>query len=164
MSLPGFVDLLSDLYELKGDEKKAAEIRKDVVDLMEDARREEPKDMPVKHNGAREMAMAYLKNKDLDKALEQALTDLKMRPNNIDANELAAWIYYIKEDFNNAKLHADKMLKTNVKNPNTLYKAGLIYAKAGDAAKGNQYITEAKGISTYIDGLLTKYEGKTVLN
>mgnify|MGYP000697299857 CR=1 FL=1 len=157
ISLPGFVDMLSDLYELKGNTEKATEIRGDIVKLLEEAQAEEPKDALVKHNGARELAMGYLKNNDLDKALENALIDLKMRPENIDANELAAWIYYLKGDYNNAKVHADKMLKTNVKNPNTLYKAGLIYAKTGDNKKSDTLLAEAKTISPYIDGLLTKY-------
>lgn len=157
ISLPGFVDMLSDLYELKGNTEKATEIRSDIVKLLEEAQAEEPKDALVKHNGARELAMGYLKNNDLDKALENALIDLKMRPENIDANELAAWIYYLKEDYNNAKVHADKMLKTNVKNPNTLYKAGLIYAKTGDNKKSDTLLAEAKTISPYIDALLTKY-------
>jgi len=157
ISLPEFVDMLSDLYELKGNTEKATEIRGDIVKLLEEAQAEEPKDALVKHNGARELAMGYLKNNDLDKALENALIDLKMRPENIDANELAAWIYYLKGDYNNAKVHADKMLKTNVKNPNTLYKAGLIYAKTGDNKKSDTLLAEAKTISPYIDGLLTKY-------
>lgn len=163
MSLPGFVDMLSDLYELKGDKGKAQEIRGEIVDLLEEVQKEEPKDAPVKHNGARELAMAYLKNNDLDKALQYATTDLKMRPENIDANELVAWIYYMKSDYANAKIHADKMLKTNVKNVNTLYKASLIYAKAGDAAKGAQYLAESKATSPYADELLKK-QNEMVLN
>jgi tetratricopeptide (TPR) repeat protein len=162
MSLPGFVDLLSDLYELKGDTEKAAEIRKDVVDLLEAAEKEELQDAPVKHNGARELAMAYLKNNELDKALEQALTDLKMRPDNIDANELVAWIYFLQKDYTKAKVHTDKMLATNVKNPNTLYKAGLIYAKAGDTNKGNQLLADAKATSIYLDASLKKYNNAAV--
>lgn len=163
MSLPAFVDMLSDLYELKGDTKKAVEIRKDVVDLLEAAEEEANKDLLAKHNGARELAMAYLKNDQLDKALDFALTDLKMRPENIDANELVAWIYFLKKDYGNAKSHADKMLITNTKNPNTLYKAGLIYAKAGDMDKGNQLLADAKATSPYLDNNLTKY-GNGMLN
>lgn len=163
ISLPAFVDQLSDLYELKGDTKKAAEIRKDIVDLLQAAQKEEPKDVPVKHHAARELAMAYLKNNELDPALDQALTDLKMRPDNIDANELVAWIYFLKADYGNASLHADKMLATHVKNANTLYKAGLIYTKAGNTAKGNQLMADAKKTSPYLDGTLTKY-GNNILD
>lgn len=163
LSLPAFVDQLSDLYELKGNTEKAAEIRSDIVDLIEQAKKEEPKDALVAHNASRELAMAHLKNNNLDKALQYALTDLKMRPENIDANELVAWIYYLKQDYVKAKLHADKMLATQVKNPNTLYKAGLIYEKAGDTKKGNQLLADAKSISPYIDANLAKYNGN-VLN
>lgn len=163
MSLPAFVDLLSDLYELKGDQAKAQEIRAEIVALLEEVQKQEPKDALVKHNGAREMAMAYLKNNQWDQALQFALIDWKMRPENMDANELLAWIYYLKSDYANAKHYADKMLKTNVQNVNTLYKASLIYAKAGDADKATQYLAASKAISPYADELLQK-QNEIVLN
>ncbi len=154
MGETAFIDLLADLYELEGDKAKAKEIRDDIVTLLEEAREEEPENAKIKHNGSRELAMAYMKNNELDKALEYATTDLKMRADNIDANELVAWIYYLKGDYAEAKNHADKMLSTNVKNANTLYKASMIYQKAGDSAKASRLMTQAKQISPFIDGLL----------
>ena len=87
----------------------------------------------------------------MDKALEYANKDLAMRPDNIDANELVSWVYYQKGDFANAKMHADKALKTNTKNATTLYKAGMVYTAAGDAVRGNVLMQEARSISPYID-------------
>ncbi len=132
-----FVSTLADIYELKGDVAKAKEARNDVVDLLNEGQKDEPNDALVKHNVSREMATAYLNAGNLDKALQYAQTDLNMRPENIDANELIAWTYYLKGDYANAKIHADKMMATKTQNANTLYKAGAIYAGAGDAAKGN---------------------------
>lgn len=151
MSEAAFVAFLGDLYELKGDNAKAAEVRGDVVKLMEEGEKEQAKDAQVKHNVNREMAMAYLDAKQLDKALQYAQNDLNMRPDNIDANELVAWIYYTKGDFANAKTHADKMLVTKTKNPNTLFKAGAIYAKSGDVAKGNELMQQSKALNPYTD-------------
>jgi tetratricopeptide (TPR) repeat protein len=146
-----FVSYLGDLYELQGNSAKAAEVHDDVVKLLLDGEKDQPADAPIKHNISREMAMAYLADNKLDKALEYAQTDLKMRPENIDANNLAAWIYYLKGDYANAKTHADKMLHTNTKNADRVFEAGNIYAAAGDPAKGNALVQQAKAISPYID-------------
>ncbi len=87
----------------------------------------------------------------LDKALEYALNDLKMRPGNIDANELVAWIYYQKGDFASAKPFAEKMLATNTKNVNTLAKASMIYAKTGDKERSEKLHAEALATNASID-------------
>lgn len=142
-----FVSMLADIYELKGDIAKAKETRNDVINLLQQGQKDEPKDALVKHNVSREMATAYVNAGDADKALPYAQTDLDMRPNNIDANELIAWIYYMKHDYANAKIHADKMLATKTQNATTLYKAGMIYAAAGDATKGNQMMQYALAIN-----------------
>lgn len=150
MSESSFVAQLADLYELKGDEKKAAEIRDDVIDLLNEGESENEK-AGITHNGNRELANAYLSAKKYDKALEFAKKDLEMRPENTDANELASWICYQKGDYAAAKGYADKALRMNTKNPSTLYKMGLVYSMAGDEAKGNALQQEAKSIASYMD-------------
>ena len=142
-----FVSLLADIYELKGDAAKAKETRNDVIALLQQGQDDEPKDAMVKHNVSREMATAYLNAGQPDKALSYAQTDLNMRPDNIDANELIAWIYYMQHDLTNAKIHADKMLATKTQNAATLYKAGVIYSAAGDANKGSQMMHDALAIN-----------------
>ena len=150
MSQPAFVLMLADLYELKNDKAKAAEIRGDVINLLEEGEKEQA-NSPIKHNASREMAMAYMDTKQNEKALQYALKDLTMRPDNIDANELVAWLYYLDGDYANAKTYAAKTLRTNTKNATTLYKAGMVYATAGDAAKGNELMQQAREISPFID-------------
>jgi len=146
-----FVNQLAEIYALKGDNEKAEEIYEDVVDLLEKGEKEQNKeDALVKHNGSRELASAYSHTNELGKALKNAQEDLALRPLNNDANELIAWIYYLDGDYTNAKMHADKMLSTNTKNPTTLYKAGLIYTKSGDTEKGKMLIAEAKEINVSI--------------
>ena len=88
--------------------------------------------------------------------MEYAQNDLKIRPTNIDANELVAWLFFLKKDYTNAKLYADAMLSTNTKNANTLYKAAIIYAAAGDTGKGAELKTQAVAINTNIDPLVAK--------
>lgn len=157
ISESAFISAMGDIYLLKGDEKKSGEVYDDVLRLLEQSEKEQNKsESRIKHNGARELATANMKAGKLNEALQYAQTDLSMRPDNIDANELIAWIYYLQGNYAEAKVHADKMLSTNTKNANTLYKAGLIYSKAGDIAKGNALMTEARSISPYIDELIIK--------
>jgi tetratricopeptide (TPR) repeat protein len=151
LSESSFIAFLGDLYELKGDKAKAAEVRADVKRLLEEAREQEPKDAPIRHNGARELAMAYLALKDYDQAMKYAKQDYDMRPANIDAAELMAWLSYLKGDYAAAKNYAEKTLVTNTKNATTLYKDGLIFAAAGDTARGESLKKEALGIMPYID-------------
>ena len=104
----------------------------------------------MKHNANRELAQAYLAQKNYAKALEFAKNDLALRPENIDANELAAWVTYLKGDAAAAQPYADKMLRTNTKNAEKLHKAALIYTKI-DAAKSTELMTAAKAINAYIN-------------
>ena len=47
------------------------------------------------------------------------------------------------------------MLITNTKNAATLYKAGAIYASAGDLGKANELMHNAVAINQYIDPCIT---------
>lgn len=146
-----FVAYMADLYAWKGDAKKAAEVREDVLRLLKEAAANEPKNALVIHNNAREMSMAYLDNKDYENALKYAKIDYDMRPNNIDANELMAWVYFLKNDAKTALPFAEKSLSTGTKKPATLYKAGLIIAAAGDKTKGDSLRQTAISILPYSD-------------
>ena len=146
-----FVAYLADLYELKGDAEKAGKTRHDVVDLLEKAEKEQSKNAVIPHNGNRELALAYLNIKEYDKALTYAKKDYDMRPNNIDANDLMAWISYLKGDLNNAKMYAAKTDITHTRNANLLYKNALIYAKAGEAVRADTTRKLALSISPFID-------------
>jgi tetratricopeptide (TPR) repeat protein len=149
LSDQAFVSLLADIYELQGDEAKATEVRNDVVTLLEESKNKDAGALAT-HNVNRELATAYLHAGKLDKALTYAAKDLEMRPNNIDANELTAWIYYMKGDYANARKHIDKAFVTNIKNAETLYKAAAIYGKSGLQAKSNDLMQTAVAINPFI--------------
>lgn len=150
MSDPGFIALLADFYELKGDNKKAVEIRKDIIAGLKKGQEEE-KDAMVKHNATREMAQAYLSVDDLENAEKYAKADLQMRPENIDANELMAWVLFLKKDYAVAGIHADKMFSRKTRNANSMYKAAAIYAAAGDSDQSSSLKQELNTISPYVD-------------
>lgn len=147
-----FVNQLADIYALKGDAKKAAEIRGDVLSILKKAEKEEDNDktIVVKHNGARELATAYMQNGKINEAYNLAKQDYTHRPNNIDANELMAWTAYLKGDITTAKSAADGMLKTQVENPATLYKAAIIYKKSGDGNKASTLMQQALAMNPNI--------------
>lgn len=150
MSDPGFIALLADLHELKGDQKKATEIRKDIIGGLKKGQDEE-KEAMVKHNAAREMAQAYLSVDDLENAEMYAKADLQMRPENIDANELMAWVLFLRKDYALAGIHADKMFSRKTRNANSMYKAAAIYAAAGDSDQSSSLKQELNTISFYVD-------------
>ena len=89
-----------------------------------------------------------------------AKKDISTRPENIDANELAAWIAYLSGDYAAAKTYADNMLKTKVKNPATLYKAAMIYKQSGNGAMAETLMQEAvamnPNVATQINTLVSK--------
>ncbi len=151
ISESAFIAYLADLYELKGDAAQADKVRHDVVDLLEKGEKEQSKNALIPHNGNRELALAYLNIKDYDKALSFAKKDYDMRPDNIDANDLMAWISYRKGDLANAKMYAAKTDITHTRNANLLYKTAMIYAKAGDAVRADTTRKLAMSISPYID-------------
>ena len=146
-----YISLLAELYALKGDEKKANEIKKDVIDLLEkDEKAQNDGDIVMKHNANRELAFAYLAIKNYNKALAFAKTDLALRPENIDANELVAYLLYLNNYATAALPYVEKMLKTNSQNADKLYKAGLIYTKTGNTAKGEALIEQARKINLFV--------------
>lgn len=128
---------LVDAYKAVGQKEKAEAIAKKLIeDLSKDAQPND-KDETLGHYGDRELAYAYLKINNADKALEHAMLEYNRRPNNIDVNETVAWVYYNKGEYAKALPYIKVALKTNSKNPVLLSRAGLIYLKAGqkDIAK-----------------------------
>jgi len=123
---------LSDVYKAAGEKEKAETLANAVIDGMNAAAAKEKKDDSAGHYSDREMAYAYLKINQYDKALGHALLEYNRRPENIDANETLAWVYYSKGDYAKALPLAQTALKTNSKNPVLLCRMGLIYFKNAD--------------------------------
>jgi tetratricopeptide (TPR) repeat protein len=146
-----YVAYLGELYMMMGDKDKAMDVNKDVVRLLEENEKQQNEGTLAKHNGNRELALAYLNVNEYDKALEYAGIDYKMRPNNIDANDLMSWIYYKKGNYTEAKKYSSVVFQTKIKNADMLYKSGLIYAAAGDPTTAAKFKKDAMSVSPYID-------------
>jgi tetratricopeptide (TPR) repeat protein len=141
---------LVDIYLLAGDTKKAETTANAVIaDLSKDAKAADD-DENIGHYADKELAYAYLKIKDVDKALEHALLEYNRRPDNIDVNEALAWVYYNNGDYAKALPFIKVALKTNSKNPTLLSRAGLIFYKAGDKTMAKTLLQEATNSNAYI--------------
>ena len=139
----GIKDELTDLYLLNGEKEKSEANAKAVIEKLANDAQSGMNDPTMGHYADRELAYAYLKTNDDDKALEHALLEYNRRPENIDVNEALAWVYFNKGDYRNAQKYINVATKTGSKNPTLLCRAGLIAAKNGDVAKGKQLIQSA---------------------
>jgi tetratricopeptide (TPR) repeat protein len=133
LSESSYISYLGKLHALNNDSQKATEIHADVVKLLEEVEAENKTEKLIPHNGNRELAQAYLNNLQLDKALQYAQKDLALRPNNIDANELVAQIFFAQKNYQAASKHAHLALRTGKKNKETLQLVKNIYIANNEA-------------------------------
>jgi tetratricopeptide (TPR) repeat protein len=121
----------ADVYSLTGKKESADSLMDIVIAKLEKDEQSGQNDENIGHYADRELAHAYLKVHNYDKALEHALMEYNRRPDNIDVNETVAWVYYCKKQYQEALSYIRTAMKTHSENPELLYRAGLIYAKAG---------------------------------
>ncbi len=145
---------LVDVYRLTGQNKKADEAAKKVIEgLSQDAQAANTNES-IGHYADRELAYAYLKVNNKDKALEHALAEYNRRPQNIDVNETVAWVYYNRGEYSKALPYAKTALRTNSKNPVLLSRAGLIYYKAGDKQMAKNLLQQVPETNSYVSQAL----------
>lgn len=154
---------LVDLYRLTGQNKKADDIANKVIeDLSKDSQAGD-KDENIGHYADRELAYAYLKVKNFDKALEHAMLEYNRRPENIDVNETVAWVHYNRGEFAKALPYIKVALKTHSKNPVLLSRAGLIFYKSGERELAKSMLQEATVSNSNI-GPALKTEAANAMN
>lgn len=107
-------------------------------------------DENIGHYSDRELAHAYLKLKNNDKALEHALAEYNRRPANIDVNETLAWVYYNRGEYTKALPYMKVSLKTHSKNPVLLSRASLVFYKTGDKQLAKSLLQEASSANAWI--------------
>lgn len=113
----------------KIDPAKAKEVaQKLIVDLSKHAN-DDKAEAEKGHYADKELAYIYLKIGDTKKAEEHATREWMRRPENIEANECLAWVFFQKGDFTPAKMYIERALKTNSKDPLLLERAAQIKAK-----------------------------------
>lgn len=109
------------------------------------------------HEVGLEMAKLYFEfTTDYDKAMSNAMHEYELRPNNIDVNQILASIFYRKGDFNSAKMHLDKAMKTNNDSPRMNCLAGLIILETGNVSEGKKLLEKSFNADPYQSHALSK--------
>ncbi len=157
-----FKEEMAEAYRLAGQKDKADSIIKWVVNAMSKDSEKGQADESIGHYADRELAYAYLKAGNYDKAVEHALAEYNRRPANIDVNEAVAWTYYMKEDYDKALPYIKTAMKTNSKNPTLLCRAGLIYAKTNNKEQAKSILKELVAKNAGMEEEL-KIEGVNIL-
>ena len=153
---------MAEAHRLSGQKDRADSLVKWLIGAMNNDAQGEQDDDNIGHYADRELAYAYLKTGNYDKALQHALAEYNRRPANIDVNETVAWVYYMKGDYNEALPYMETAMKTNSKNPSLLCRAGLIYAKTNDKVKAKALLGELMASNSNIEESL-KAEGVNTL-
>jgi len=146
----GFYDELSELYKLNGETDKAKQTAEELIKKLSKDAETGNSDDQIGHYADKELAYAYLKTGNNDKALEHALIEYNRRPNNIDVNEALAWVNYKMGNVKDADKYISVALKTNSQNPTLLCQAGIIKSKNGDKEKGNLLIKKGISLDPYL--------------
>ena len=138
-----FGDELIDLYQITGQKEKADSTANAVLELLNEHANTNDEDQDAGHYADKELAYVYLKMSQNDLALQHAAAEYKRRPDNIEVNELMAWVHYKRGDFATAVPFAEKALRTGCKNPELLCRMGLVYCQNNQAEKGRALLSEA---------------------
>ena len=146
-----FEDELTDLYTLNNETAKAKKSSEQVIAMLSPLADADESSSAHGHYADKELAYAYLKVPDTEKALEHAMIEYERRPDNIDVCETVAWVNYKKGNFAEANKLIDKALKTKCQNPSLLCHAGLIKIKAGQKEIGEELIKKAMQSNPYMD-------------
>jgi len=142
---------LVDAYQQSGQQAKANVLSKEVINELNANAQAAMANQSLGHYADRELAYAYLKINDNDKALQHAMMEYNRRPDNIDVNETVAWVYYCKGDYAKAVPYINVALRTHSKNPILLSRAALIYYKSGNAQLAKATIAKTSLQNPYID-------------
>jgi tetratricopeptide (TPR) repeat protein len=154
---------LVNAYQLSGQQQKADALSKQVIDELNANAQAAIANQNLGHYADKELAYAYLKIKDNDKALEHAMLEYNRRPNNIDVNETVAWVYYCRGDYAKAVPYINVAMRTHSKNPVLLSRAALIYYKSGNQQLARTTIAQTSLQNPYIDQPLRIEAQKTFM-
>ncbi|OGX82982.1 hypothetical protein BEN48_04280 [Hymenobacter glacialis] len=157
-----FTDELTDLYRLNGQAEESKKMARESIAMLASAAEEADADEQMGHYADRELAYAYLKTNELDKALEHAKIEYDRRPDNIDVNETMAWVLYKRGNYAEAHKYMQVARRTGSKNPVLLGRAGFILTKMGKLAEGQALIENSLKTAAYLDPEI-EAEGRKLL-
>ena len=145
-----FNEELVDLYQLDNQPVKSKELAQKVLQQLALHANTDAAEPDKGHYADKELAYAYLKTGNVEKALEHAIREWNRRPENIDVNECLAWVYFQKNDVPNAVKYIQKALKTNSQNSILLWRAGQIFIQNKEIEKGKSLENKALQINKFL--------------
>ena len=157
-----FTDELTDLYRQSGNMSESKKMADESIDMLASAAKQADDNDLMGHYADRELAYAYLKTNELDKALEHAKIEYARRPDNIDVNETMAWVLYKRGEYAEAQKYMQVARRTGSKNPVLLARAGLILSKLGKTAEGQALIEQSLKTAPYLNAEVQE-EGQKML-
>ncbi|WP_052732982.1 tetratricopeptide repeat protein [Hymenobacter terrenus] len=157
-----FADELTDLYRLNGQPAEAKKMAAESIAMLASAAEDADNNEQMGHYADRELAYAYLKTNELNKALEHAKIEYERRPDNIDVNETMAWVLYKRGAFAEAQKYMQVARRTGSQHPVLLCRAGLILSKLGKKAEGQVLIEKSLKTAPYLNPEV-EAEGKKLL-
>jgi tetratricopeptide (TPR) repeat protein len=154
---PSFYEDLSDIYFVQNQRGKANEAANTLIKMLGGNHNEAEAHATDKaipehgHYADKELSEAYLKIDDLEHALFHANLEYARRPENIDINEVMAWVQYKSGAFEKAIPYIEKALKTGSQKPELLWKAGQVFLKNNQEKRGNELIKKALSINKNLE-------------
>ncbi|MBT9394795.1 tetratricopeptide repeat protein [Hymenobacter sp. NST-14] len=145
-----FADELTDLYARNRQPAEARAMAREAIAMLADAANEADENEAMGHYADRELAYAYLKTGEPDKALRHAKIEYDRRPDNIDVNETMAWVHYKRGEYAAAATYMQAARRTNSRTPTLLCRAGLIASKNGRTTEGQALIKQALTTNPYL--------------
>ncbi|HTF03062.1 MAG TPA: tetratricopeptide repeat protein [Bacteroidia bacterium] len=137
-----FYEELAELYAANGEKVKADSAMATAIAMLGPGETDNEAVIGHGHYADRELALAYARTGEYDKAIMHAITEYNRRPNNIDICETLAWVYYKAGKYYLAEDMMRKALRTGKKNPETLCRAGLIQIHSGFGYSGKRLLND----------------------
>lgn len=105
------------------------------------------------HEVGLEMARLYVALTDnYDEALHNAMHEYTIRPDNIEVNQVLAYVYLKKGKLKLAREHFNKSAVTQTKDPKQWLIGGLIMIEEGEEARGKTWIENGFKSNPYLSG------------
>jgi len=91
-------------------------------------------------------------NRNLDQALQLALTAYQRLPENPNVNDTLGWVYYLKGLHPQAIRHLEVAVKNGPKDPGSHYHLGMALLQSGDIIRGKASLKQALALSDSFEG------------
>lgn len=151
MADAAFFEELIDLYRLNGQADKSDECAKITIDALLSDNITAAKDKSMGHYSDMELSHLYLKTNQLDRALQHALAEQQRRPENIDACETLARVYFKLGKPAEAAPLLETALRTNSQKPERLVLAGQVKIALGQQAAGEVLVAKGMALKPYLE-------------